>query len=252
MGPVAIAFPDCFTSLGGNQYIDSVATGNWASFLIQEMLPVIENRFPVGGSFSRRAVFGKSSGGYGAIYHGMTHADTWGAVACHSGDMGWDRLFLGDFPKAVVAVDKYGGFAGFLDHIRTGLKIKGDDFHVLMTLAMGASYDPVPSNPKGVSLPVDMRTCVLDHEAWSRWLCYDPVVMIEQEDVQACLARIKGLFLDCGVKDQYNIQFGTRQLADRLSELCIEHVHEEFDDTHSGIDYRMDVSLPFLYRSLMG
>jgi hypothetical protein len=27
-------------------------------------------------------------------------------------------------------------------------------------------------------------------------------------------------------------------------------VYEEFDDTHSDIDYRMDVSLPFLVKSL--
>jgi hypothetical protein len=26
--------------------------------------------------------------------------------------------------------------------------------------------------------------------------------------------------------------------------------YEEFDDDHSDIDYRMDVSLPFLYRAL--
>jgi hypothetical protein len=26
--------------------------------------------------------------------------------------------------------------------------------------------------------------------------------------------------------------------------------YEEFDDNHSDIDYRMDVSLPFLYRAL--
>jgi hypothetical protein len=30
----------------------------------------------------------------------------------------------------------------------------------------------------------------------------------------------------------------------------IRHRYEEFDDDHSDIDYRMDVSLPFLYRSL--
>ena len=30
----------------------------------------------------------------------------------------------------------------------------------------------------------------------------------------------------------------------------IRHVYEEFDDTHSSIDYRMDVSLPILYRAL--
>ena len=34
MGPVAVAFPDCFTRLGGNQYINSAALGryefNWS------------------------------------------------------------------------------------------------------------------------------------------------------------------------------------------------------------------------------
>ena len=30
----------------------------------------------------------------------------------------------------------------------------------------------------------------------------------------------------------------------------IEHMYQEFDGTHSGIDYRMDVSLPFPYKAL--
>lgn len=250
MGPVAMAFPDCFTSLGGNQYIDSEATGNWATFLVKEMIPAIETAFPVGGSQARRGVFGKSSGGYGAIAHGMLYADVWGAIAVHSGDMGWDRLFMGDFPKAVTALEKHGGFSGFLKHIDEGKKVKGEDFHTLMTLAMGASYDPDPANPKGVSLPVDLRTCELDMAAWGRWLAWDPVVMVEREEVQANLRKLRGIFLDCGAKDQYHIHYGTRQLADRLAELGIEHTHEEFDDTHSSIDYRMDVSLPFLYTAL--
>jgi hypothetical protein len=29
-----------------------------------------------------------------------------------------------------------------------------------------------------------------------------------------------------------------------------KHRYEEFDDDHSDVDYRMDVSLPFLYRAL--
>lgn len=250
MGPVAIAFPDCFTSLGGNQYVNSIATGNWADFLIKEMLPHIERKYKIGGSAAQRALFGKSSGGFGAMYHAMTYPNVWGAIACHSGDMGWDRLFLGDFPKAVMAIEKHGGFSSFLDHIEAGTKLKGADFHTLMSLAMGASYCPNPNNPKGVSLPVDMRTSVLNKKEWTEWLKFDPVEMIERDDVQTNLSSLFGLFIDCGKIDQYNIQFGTRQLVDRLCELGIKHTHEEFDDTHSSIDYRMDTSLPFLYSAL--
>jgi len=39
-------------------------------------------------------------------------------------------------------------------------------------------------------------------------------------------------------------------LVRRLRHLGIAHVYDEFDDTHSGIDYRMDVSLPFLYHAI--
>ena len=38
MAPVVVAFPDCFTRLGGNQYVNSPVMGNWEDFLIAEML----------------------------------------------------------------------------------------------------------------------------------------------------------------------------------------------------------------------
>src|SRR5215210_3013993 len=65
MPPVVVAFPDCFTRLGGNQYINSASVGAWEDFLLREMLPEIERRFRCGGA-GRRGLFGKSSGGYGA------------------------------------------------------------------------------------------------------------------------------------------------------------------------------------------
>jgi enterochelin esterase-like enzyme len=57
MPPAVVAFPDCFTRLGGNQYINSAAMGAWEDYLLNEMLPAIEQRFGCGGS-GRRGVFG--------------------------------------------------------------------------------------------------------------------------------------------------------------------------------------------------
>ena len=64
------------------------------------------------------------------------------------------------------------------------------------------------------------------------------------------LKTLRGIFIDCGWKDQYHIHYGARILSKRLAQAGIEHEYEEFSDTHSGIDYRMDRSLPFLYRAL--
>jgi hypothetical protein len=49
-----LAFPDCFTRLGGNQYINSASMGAWEDFLLHEMLPAIEQRFGCGGTGRRR------------------------------------------------------------------------------------------------------------------------------------------------------------------------------------------------------
>ena len=86
MGPVVGVMPDCFTAYGGNQYINSPATGPYMDFLIDEVIPFVQDRFSVFRDREHRAVFGKSSGGYGAMIHGLLRADAWGAIASHSGD----------------------------------------------------------------------------------------------------------------------------------------------------------------------
>src|SRR3954470_25030804 len=45
MGPVIIVFPDCFTALGGNQYVNSSAIGNYADYLTKEIVPFVDDEF---------------------------------------------------------------------------------------------------------------------------------------------------------------------------------------------------------------
>src|SRR4029077_19851655 len=49
MPAVAVAFPDCFSRLGGNQYINSASIGRYEDYLLQEVVPLVEDRFKVGG-----------------------------------------------------------------------------------------------------------------------------------------------------------------------------------------------------------
>ena len=79
MGPAIVVFPDCFTSLGGNQYVNSSAIGAYADYLTKEIVPFVDREFRTLASREHRGCFGKSSGGYGAIIHGMKYAKHWGA-----------------------------------------------------------------------------------------------------------------------------------------------------------------------------
>lgn len=251
MGPVVLALPDAFTSLGGNQYIDSVATGRWESFVLEEMIPRLEREFRIDPLPGRRAVFGKSSGGYGALIHALRHGDHWGAVACHSGDMGFEHVYLRDLPRALDELARHDrDVTRFLEHLRTARKISSGEFYAMMSLAMAATYDPDPGSPRGIRLPVDPYTCELIEQRWSNWLRHDPLRIVEQEPARASLRRLSGLFLDCGSRDPYALHYGARAFVRKLEAAGIPHHYEEFDDDHSGIDYRMDHSLPFLWRAV--
>lgn len=246
--PVVVAFPDCFTRVGGNQYINSAATGRWADFLTTEMLAAVEGRFGCGGA-GRRGVFGKSSGGYGAIVHAFDHADVWAAAACHSGDMAFELCYLPDMPDTLRALARGdGGIEAWWTKLESAKKGPEQAFKALNILAMAAHYDPDPSQFLGLRLPVTDDTCEVIEARWANWLKHDPVVKVETQ-AQA-LKGLKALYIDCGTNDQFNLVYGARRLHRRLDELGVAHRYEEFDDNHTGVDYRMDVSLPYLATAL--
>lgn len=248
MPPVVVAFPDCFTRLGGNQYVNSRATGQWADFLTGEMLTEVEGRFGCGGA-GRRGVFGKSSGGYGAIVHALDHADVWAAAACHSGDMAFELCYLPDMPDVLRALAKGDGtIQTWWKKFEAAPKPSDGAMKVVNILAMAASYDPDPTQFLGLRLPVTTDTCELIAQRWANWLAHDPVVKLEHR--ADALRGLKALYIDCGVADQFNLVYGARRFTRRLDELGIAHRYEEFDDNHSAVDYRMDESLPFLAKAL--
>jgi len=248
MKPCVVAFPDCFTKLGGNQYVNSSAMGNWDDFLLKEAVPFVERQFGCGGA-GKRGVFGKSSGGYGAMVHALMHPDFWSAAAVHSGDMGFPLMYGHEFVPVLRALAKNGGEIGkWIDDFWAAPKTKDSDIHIIMMLAQAASFDPDPSAAYGVRLPVTLDTCEFIEERWANWLKRDPLTMVET--LGPGLKALKGLYIDCGDVDQYNLVYGARRMHRALNHLGITHTYEEFPDNHSSVDYRMDVSLPFLVKAL--
>jgi hypothetical protein len=115
-------------------------------------------------------------------------------------------------------------------------------------VCMAATYDPDPRAPLGFRLPFNLETGELIEKRWQRWLEHDPILLVDR--YRDNLGKLKGIYIDCGWRDQYHIHYGTRILSRRLAEARIPHMYQEFDDNHSDVDYRMDMSLPFLYRAL--
>lgn len=249
MPPAVVVMPDCYTSLGGNQYVNSAALGHYADYLVNELVPFVGAELNVVNAASGRGVFGKSSGGYGALFHAMNYPHIWGAAASHAGDVGFDLVYRPEFPQTCLSLERFSGdFTKFVQSFWASNQPSGRDFMTLMMLALAASYDPDPVNPQQIRLPFDLYTCELDTERWQRWLDFDPLHLVPKH--ADALRKLHGLFIDAGDQDQYNTQFGTRKLIKVLQDLGVPGRFEEFQGSHSGIDWRLDHSLPYLAKSL--
>jgi enterochelin esterase-like enzyme len=245
--PMILVLVDCFTRFGGNQYINSSATGRYEDYLIDEIIPFIDEKYNV----SERAVWGKSSGGYGSIVLGMRHPEVFSALADHSGDSAFEYCYISDFPRALDAFRKAGGPKKWLDafwkkpnhHMR-------EDAPTLNALAMAAHYSPNPraKDTLGIDLPFDLETGEFREDVWKRWLEWDPTRMVSRYAKN--LRKLKLIYIDCGTKDEFNLYWGSRILDAKLTKLGIKHHYEEFDDGHMNIQYRYDVSLPMISKAL--
>jgi enterochelin esterase family protein len=243
--PVIVAAPDCFTKLGGNQYINSAATGRYEDFLLHEVMPLVAARHAVRGW----GVFGKSSGGYGAIVLAMRHPDAFQALADHSGDAGFELSYLPGMCAALDAFREASGPAAWLDAFWADPnRRRTAHMNPLISLAMAAHYSPNADAPLGCDFPFDLATGAFRPEVWERWRALDPVNMVASH--ADALRGLRLVYVDVGGHDEYGLHWGARALVAAMRRHGIEPVYEEFEDGHMSISYRYDVSLPMLAKAL--
>ncbi len=247
MGPVIAVLPDCWTIFGGAQYLNSSALGQYEDYLIDELMPYVDQTYRTLPTREHRAITGKSSGGYGAYVQAMRHPELFSAFASHSGDIYWEFGYMPDLAKLHANLMRFGGLEGFIQQIPT-IKPKTHDpfFSVLGMLCYGAAYAPNPDAPRGFDMPIDMETGALREDVWRRWLEWDPLRLVDQPEYIDAMRRMKYIYLDCGLWDELNFQIGTRLMSQKLSALGIKHDFELFNDGHINVPYRYDVSLPRL------
>ena len=244
--PVRLAFVDCFTSLGGSQFVDSPAVGDYHTYLCDEVVAFVDEAYPTLADPAHRGIAGKSSGGYGAMITPMLRPDVFGGFASHAGDALFEACFAGDFRVAVRALrEQYGGsYDAFWDDWRrrpAGSRPHDDVLH--MTWAMAACWSADPDGT--VHLPFDIDTGRIRDDAWQRWLAWDPVRMVPRHADALRSQRV--IWLDAGTRDEYWLDLGATAVRDAMALVDVEPTHFElFDDTHGGIEYRYPMAVRHL------
>jgi enterochelin esterase-like enzyme len=246
--PFLAVMPDCMTTLGGSQYVDSPVLGAYATFLATEIPAYVDAHFRTSG---RWGVVGHSSGGFGALHLCMSFPGVFHAAACHAGDLGFDLCYLGDLPRAVTGIQAAGGLEQFLEGFWSKRRLSGDDIAAMALLCLSCAYTPdLDSDPFPARVPVDFETGAVDFSVLQAWMAMDPVVRVDQADQREGLAALDLLFIDVGRFDEYNLHLGARRFVAKLVQHEIPHVFEEFDGGHRGTSWRYGVSLAHLAEAL--
>lgn len=242
--PFIAVFVDGWTKLGGSQWLNSSALGNYSDYVVTDVVPWVDQSLRTVPQPSARAVVGKSSGGYGALVFGAHYPHVFGSVGCHSGDAYFEYGYLPEFPKAAGALRKSGGVEAWLKDFwarAQATRMRGEDHATINIVAMAAAYSPSPSAPAGWELPFELSTARIKPDVWEKWLSHDPVRFIPGN--VASYQKLKGLFLDCGTRDEFHLQWGARMVCEEFRKYGVAVVYEEFEDGHMGINYRYDRSL---------
>jgi S-formylglutathione hydrolase FrmB len=245
-----VVWIDAWTAYGGSQFVDSPATGSYHTYLCDEIVPWVDERYRTAAAAASRGIQGKSSGGYGAMITPLLRPDLFGGLATHAGDALFEHCYLPDFRDAARALrDDYdGSFDRFWEDFRSRPPFsKGSDHALLNTYCMAACYSARADGT--VALPFDVETGELDDAVWAEWLEWDPVRMARKR--RDALAGLRAVWIDSGTRDEFFLDLGAEAFHREVEAAGVPEVRFElFDGKHGGIDWRYPLALGWLSERL--
>ena len=248
--PCIVVWVDCWTSYGGSQFLNSPATGNYHTYLCDEIVPWIDTYYRTLPQREHRGIAGKSSGGYGAMITPMLRPDLWGGLATHAGDALFETCYLPEFRDSVrILRERYdGSFDNFWADFRSRPAFSKPGDHVLVNdWCMAACYSADIDGT--ITLPYDLATGELLTSVWERWLAWDPVRMVPLH--AEALQSMKAIYIDAGRRDDFYLDLGAEAFRRALAAIGVTDVFFElFDATHMSIEYRYPLSMKYLAERL--
>ena len=239
-----VVFVDAWTSVGGSQFVDSAGSGRYHSYICNEVVPFVDERYETNGF---RGVAGKSSGGQGAAVTAMLRPDLFQGFASHAGG-GLFEVSIRPFfrsrrggcvtPTAARSSDSSPSSAtgpAPLSH--------PDDLHILLQWGFSAAYSADADGT--IRLPYDVATAQVIPELWARWLEWDYPTLVPRH--AEALRGMRAIYVDAGTSDEWYLDLTAEWLRHELAAIGVGDLHVElFDATHLAIEYRYPIGLRYL------
>jgi S-formylglutathione hydrolase FrmB len=255
--------PDAFTKYDGSMYSASPTTGDWETFIAEDLVNYIDSHYRTMATRASRGLGGHSMGGYGTVRIGMKRPDVFSSLyimsACclltdptprggGAGNRGAAAPGPGATPapqagRAAAPPDGRGAQAG----AGQGRAGRGGGGFANVGMAQAAAWAPNPGNPPDfVDQPV--KDGEVQPLVRAKYLANSPLAMIDQYYTN--LKKYQVIGLEVGTAD--TLAESNRQLDRAMTNLGIQHTFETYEGDHTNrVVQRIEENvLPFFTKAL--
>jgi enterochelin esterase family protein len=234
--PKAIyVFVDAFSFWGGSQFINSAGVGNYEDYIVKELFPSLLESYPI--DTKKVMLMGVSSGGYGALHLASKYPEKFNHCAALAPDSYFETCYLGDLYKASPYLLGKSYNTLISEHKKGKILARRDGHSILNAIGMTACYSA--KSKKKIEFPIDLSTGLINKTVWKKWKDQDPVNFLVKRHKK--VAKLKEIYLEVGVRDQFHLYFGARQMHQALKDKKIRHHYNEFNGTHFDFAERRPV-----------
>jgi enterochelin esterase-like enzyme len=226
-----VVLPDAFTKYSGSMYSNSPTTGDWESFIAQDLPAFIDKRYRTIASRESRGLAGHSMGGYGTMRVGMKQPGSFAALYAMSSCCLMNNPAAGRGAGARDGAPGRGDAAtpGRGDAAGRGAGAGRGNGLANALSAQAAAWAPNPKNPpQFFDLPT--KDGEIQPLIAAKWPANSPLVMVDQH--VPALRTMRAIALDVGDKDPFVTT--NRQLNEALTRLDIANSLEVYDGDHGN------------------
>lgn len=250
-----VVMPNAYTKYGGSMYSNSVTTGDWESYIAEDLVSYMDKNYRTIPDRMSRGIAGHSMGGYGAVRVAMKRPDVFSSLyilsACclmNNPGSGGNRGAAprGAAPRGETPAAEAGRGDGARGGAPRGGGNRGNTF-ANVQFAEAAAWSPNPGNPPNYfDLPT--KDGQPQPVIVAKWVANSPLAMLDQ--YVGNLKKFHAIAGDVGTSD--GLMASNKQLEEAFTNFGINHKFETYDGDHTNhVKDRIEQSvLPFFSQNL--
>ncbi|MEI6714258.1 MAG: alpha/beta hydrolase [Verrucomicrobiota bacterium] len=234
---------DCRNRWGGSQYLNSPAQGNYADYILEDVIPALEKRYGTPVTPRDRIIAGHSSGGFGALRVAMMAPEKFGAIVALSPDSDFEvthrPLAQADVVSSVTPMQLRSYIAPREKMARPGNGL------VSIMLGLSAAYAPKGPNEPGQFHWLYDEKGHWQEDVWQNWLEEDPVVIARRNPL--VFMPYHRIYLDGAEHDEFGAQKGARVMESLIKDNSKVVFYESKDGHADYIEDRLARGLEWVF-----